>query len=164
MNLIVDEIKTFNKGLVPIGTPYQASSRERRISPEFTSGTVIIAFPNEDQAQRAINNRLLIAGISAKVVKYINTPSTVQCNKCAGFGHSELFCKRDYKCILCADNYMISNHYCTICKKKGTKYNHTVIKYTNCNSTSHAADSKLYEVFIAIKNKNNNQDININKL
>ncbi len=127
MDLLLEEIKTFNKGYTPIGKPYWASLRERRTSSEFTSRTVIVAFPNEEQAKRAISNRLFIAGISTKVVKYIATPSIAQYNKCAGFGHAELFCKRELRCILCAKNHIISNHYCTICKKKGAKCTHTII-------------------------------------
>jgi hypothetical protein len=156
MDLILSEIRTFNKGLEPIGRPYWATPKERRISGEFTSGTIIVAFPNEEQAKRAISNRLYIGGISTKVVKYISTPSTSQCNKCAGFGHSELLCKRKPKCILCAENHILKNHYCSICKNKGIRCSHTITKCANCENTTHFANSKLCEVYLAIKNKASN--------
>jgi len=156
MDLIISEIKTFNKGLSPIGRPYWATKKEYRDSGNLNSGTIIVAFPNEEQQRRAISNRLYIAGISTRVAKFIATSSTAQCNKCAGFGHSELLCKREPKCILCAENHMISNHICSICKKKGVKCPHLSIKCTNCQNTTHSANSKLCEVYIAIKNKSTN--------
>ena len=51
---------------------------------------------------------------------------------------------------------MISNHNCSICKKKGAKCSHLVIKCTNCQNTTHSANSKLCEVYLAIKNKTTN--------
>ena len=156
MDLIISEIKTFNKGLSPIGRPYWATKKEYRDSGNLNSGTIIVAFPNEEQQRRAISNRLYIAGISTRVAKFIATSSTAQCNKCTGFGHSELLCKREPKCILCAENHMISNHNCSICKKKGAKCSHLVIKCTNCQNTTYSANSKLCEVYLAIKNKTTN--------
>jgi hypothetical protein len=152
MNLVKEEIQTFNKGLTPIGNPYWATSLEKRESGQ-SLGTIIVSFPTEDQANRAIKNRLYIAGISAKVAKYIATPSTAQCIKCAGFGHYEGLCKRSPKCILCAENHTIKEHYCLICKKKGEKCTHLIQKCANCKETTHSANSKLCEVFTTIKNK-----------
>jgi hypothetical protein len=156
MDLIISEIKTFNKGLTPIGRPYWATRKEIRDSGNFPTGTIIVAFPNEDQQRRAINNRLYIAGVSTRVAKFIATPSTAQCNNCSGFGHSILLCKKEPKCILCAENHTISNHYCSICKKKGVKCSHLSIKCTNCLNTTHSANSKLCEVYLAIKNRSTN--------
>ncbi len=153
MDLVVSEIKSFNKGFTPIGRPYWATSKETRNSGLVRTGTVIVAFPTEDQAIKAISNRLYIAGISAKVAKFIATSSTTQCNKCAGYGHSNLLCKRELKCILCAEKHSILHHLCPICKNKGIKCIHLAPKCANCNSTTHTADSKLCEVYIAIKNK-----------
>lgn len=151
--LVLNEIRTFNKGLEPIGKSYWATTRSTRESGLKRIGTIIIAFPTEDQANRAIKNRLYIAGISAKVAKFIAISSTAQCKKCAGFGHSDLFCKKEPKCILCAENHITSTHFCTTCKKTNTKCNHLSIKCVNCKSITHSADSKLCEVYLAIKNK-----------
>ena len=76
MDLVVSEIKTFNKGLDPIGRPYWATTKEKRESGQLV-GSVIVAFPTEDQAKRAIQNRLYIAGISTKVAKFLPTSSTL---------------------------------------------------------------------------------------
>ncbi len=152
-DLVTQEIKTFNKGLDPIGRSYWITPKEKRDSGLLSTASIVVAFPTEEQASKAIKNRLYIAGISTKVVKFIATPSTAQCNKCAGFGHSELLCRRELKCILCAENHKISEHYCLICKKKGVKCSHLTIKCTNCSSTTHSANSKLCEIYLAIKNK-----------
>jgi hypothetical protein len=160
MDLVVSEIKTFNKGLTPVGRPYWATLKETRDSGLVRTGTIIVAFPTEEQAVKAISNRLYIAGSSTKVVKYIATPSTAQCIKCAGFGHSNLLCKREVKCILCAENHSLNQHKCLICKNKSTKCIHLAPKCANCKSTSHSADSKLCDIYLAIKNKATSPTIN----
>ena len=151
--LVAEEIRIFNKDLTPVGNSYWATPKEKRDSGLVQTGTIIVAFPNQDQAKRAISNRLFIAGISAKVVKYITTPSTSQCTRCAGFGHSETLCKRAKKCILCAEDHTSKQHYCSTCEKTSTKCLHLSMKCANCSSTTHMADSKLCEVYLAVKNK-----------
>lgn len=151
MDLVLEEIKTFNKGLEPIGQPYWATSKEKRDSGLQRAGSVVVAFPTEIQANRAIKNRLLIAGISAKVVKYHTISSTAQCTRCAGYGHLDSICKREPKCLLCGESHVTENHFCSICKKKGKKCPHVITKCSNCLSTTHSANSKLCEVYLAIK-------------
>ena len=111
--LVAEEISIFNKGLTPIGRSYWATPKEKRDSGLVQTGTIIVAFPDEEQAKRAISNRILIAGISVKVAKYIATPSTSQCTRCAGFGHSETLCRRAKRCILCAENHISKLHFCS---------------------------------------------------
>ena len=107
-------------------------------------GIVIIAFLTKEQANKAIKNRLYIASISTKVVKYtIYTPSTIQCNKCVGFGHFKLLCKREPRYMLYANNHRASQHSCSICNKIGQKCQHLSLKYANYNSITHSANSKL---------------------
>jgi hypothetical protein len=151
MDLVLEEIRIFNKGFEPIGQPYWATSKEKRDSGLQRAGSVVVAFPTEIQAKRAIKNRLLIAGISAKVVKYHTISSTAQCTKCAGFGHLDSICKRDPKCLLCGEGHVTENHFCSICKKKGKKCPHVITKCSNCLSTTHSASSKQCEVYLAIK-------------
>jgi hypothetical protein len=150
--LVSEEIKTFNTGLTPVGNSYWVTPRDKRESGLVRTGTIIVAFPNENQAKRAISNRLLIGGISAKVVKFIATNSTTQCQKCAGFGHSELLCKREVQCTLCAENHTRKAHACNTCKSNA-RCSHTRIKCANCKENTHSADSKLCEIYLAIKNK-----------
>ena len=151
MQLILDEIKTFNSGLTPIGTPYWATSREKRLSGLQLAGSVVVAFPNENQANRAIKNKLYIAGISARAIKFHNISSTAQCINYASFSHLDFLCKKDPRCILCGENHVTSQHYCSTCKVKGKKCSHLTPKCVNCKE-AHTADSKLCERYIALKN------------
>ena len=78
--LIIDEIKTFNKGLVPIGTPYWLTSAEKRL--HQLAGLVVVAFATKAEATQAIRHRLYVAGISVRVEKLHTTAPTTQCFKC----------------------------------------------------------------------------------
>ncbi len=73
MGLILDEIKTFNKGFTLIGTPYWLTLAENRKIKR--NGSIVVAFPTQEQATKAIKNSLKIAGITAKVFKYYPTLS-----------------------------------------------------------------------------------------
>lgn len=150
MELVKDEIKTFNKGLNPIGTPYWLTSAERRLNQQ--GGSVVVAFATETEANRAIQNRLYIAGISVRVEKLYSTAPTTQCAKCQGYGHLDSYCRKAAICRLCSENHATIQHYCSICKTKGSKCPHLEPKCYNCKEP-HTADTKKCEVLIAIKNK-----------
>ena len=74
MALVKDEISTFNKGLNPIGTPYWLTSAEKRLGQR--AGSVAVAFATREEANRAIRNRLYIAGISVRVEQLYSTAPT----------------------------------------------------------------------------------------
>ncbi|PMD65267.1 uncharacterized protein K444DRAFT_499792, partial [Hyaloscypha bicolor E] len=123
-------VKSIQKGepwykVIIHGIPIREDSGLQR------AGSVVVAFPTEIQANRAIKNRLLIAGISAKVVKYHTISSTAQCTRCAGYGHLDSICKREPKCLLCGESHVTENHFCSICKKKGKKCPHVITKCSN---------------------------------
>jgi len=80
MELITEELVTFNKGYKPISTLYWLTSAEKRKTQLGSS--VAVAFATEAKANRAIQNRLYIAGISVKVEKHYLTATTTQCTKC----------------------------------------------------------------------------------
>ena len=153
MDLIKEEISTFNKGLTPIGTPYWLTPSDKRVSQR--AGSVAVAFATQEEANKAIYNRLYIAGISTRVEKHYSTAPTTQCNKCQGFGHLDSYCRKHEKCRLCGESHATSQHYCKTCKTKGTSCLHLAPKCINCKE-SHQANSKLYEVFLAIKAKHSN--------
>ena len=152
MQLIVDEIKTFNKGFTPIGTPYwltSASNRQNQLA-----GSVAIAFATEEEAKRAIKNRLYIAGISVRVEKLYTTAPSTQCTKCQGFGHLDSYCKKTPKCALCSEDHATIQHYCTSCKTKGKKCIHLAPNCANCKQ-AHTATDKCCEVYLAAKTRTN---------
>jgi hypothetical protein len=150
MQLVVDEITTFNQGLKPVGTPYWLTSQEKRKSQ--LAGSVVVAFGTEEEANRAIRNRLFIGGISARVEKVYSTAPTTQCGKCQSFGHLQNHCKKGPRCHLCSENHPTAQHKCSACPAKGTQCPHLAPKCTNCKGT-HIASSETCEIFQAIKRK-----------
>jgi hypothetical protein len=150
MALVTEEIQIFNKGLKPIGTPYWLTSAEKRLNQR--SGSLAIAFATKEEADRAIRNRLYIAGISARVEKLYSTAPTTQCQRCQGFGHLENHCKRGPFCKLCGERHATQQHNCNSCQAKGSRCQHLTPKCANCKE-SHTADTQTCEVLLAIKNK-----------
>jgi hypothetical protein len=149
MQLVLDEIRTFNKGYQPIGTPYWLSSEANRRTK--LAGSVVVAFTTEKEAIRAIRQRLYIAGISVRVERLHSTAPTTQCTNCQGFGHLDTYCKRHSRCRLCSEYHLTSAHYCNTCKKKGGPCPHLEVKCVNCRGP-HTANSKECESLLAIKN------------
>lgn len=154
MDLVISEIKTFNKGLNSIRRPYWLISLEIYNSGLNRLGSVVVAFPIEEQANKVIKNRLFIAGISAKVVKYRSISNNKYKNY-RSFANLERFYKKDSKYILYASPYIYIEYYYTIYKLKGKRCIYLTPKYINYNSTSYLADLKLYKVFLALKTKPN---------
>ena len=150
MALVIEEIQTFNKGLKPIGTPYWLTSAEKRSTQR--AGSIAVAFATKEEADRAIRNRLYIAGISARVEKLYSTAPTTQCLKCQGFGHLENHCKRGPFCRLCSEKHATQQHHCRSCQAKGARCQHLAPKCANCGEP-HTADTKSCEVLLAIKHK-----------
>jgi hypothetical protein len=150
MDLIVEEITTFNKDLVPIGTPYWLTASDKRLSQQ--AGSVVVAFATANEASRAIRHRLYVAGISVRVEKLYWTASTTQCSKCQGYGHLESYCKRHPRCRLCGESHATQQHTCNTCRIKGSKCAHLVPNCINCKE-AHTADFKSCEVLRAIKNR-----------
>ena len=109
----------------------------------------------EQEASRAIRNRLYIAGISVRVEKLYSTAPTTQCSKCQGFGHLDSYCKRPASCRLYGDRHTTRQHACTSCSAKATRCAHLVPKCTNCKE-AYTADYKACEVLLAIKTKATN--------
>jgi len=118
------------------------------------AGSIVVSFATEEEVNRAIKNRLYIAGISTRVEKYTSTAPTTQCKKCQSYGHIDQYCKKSPSCRLYSDKHYTSQHNCTICKVKGRKCIHLEPKCINCKS-SHMADDKNCEVYIAIKGRLN---------
>lgn len=156
MALVIDEIKTFNKGFTPIGTPYWLTPKENRKNQR--AGSVVVAFATANEAQRAIRDRLWIAGISARVEKLLSVASSTQCPKCQGFGHLESRCKYPIACKLYGKDHPMAFHKCGTCKIQGQKCNHLIPYCTNCKGP-HSADSKNCEIYLAIKAKKNSPNL-----
>jgi predicted Zn-ribbon and HTH transcriptional regulator len=148
LDLLEEEIRIFN-GLNPIIKPNWLSSIENRKIKKHASA--IISFETKAEAEKAIRNRLHIAGISMRTVKYTPTRPN-QCKRCQGFDHSEYSCNKDYKCSICAKNHPTRLHPCSICKTKGEICPHTITQCINCQK-DHQATDKTCEKFQALLGK-----------
>jgi hypothetical protein len=144
MDLLQEEIQAFN-GLNPITKPVWLSSPENRA--KKMHGSVLLAFESKIEAEKALRNRLQIAGISVRTTEFILARPTDQCHRCQQFGHNERTCKKDPKCPICADNHPKRLHHCHICTSRGEKCIHSKIKCANCLGAHEATDKscKAYQ-------------------
>ena len=149
MDMILQEIKTFNEGYNPVGTPFWLTAKDKRASQY--KGSVVVAFKTEAEATKAIRNRLYIAGISVRVDKLYSTAKSTQCTKCQGYGHLPSYCKKKPICRLCSEVHATSQHKCNTCQSSQSCI-HLTPKCINCKG-AHIASSKSCEVYLAIKNK-----------
>jgi hypothetical protein len=143
LETIKDEINTFNKELELkiIGIPYWLTSETKRADPNQYKASIVVTFEKEEQAQRAIRQRLMVAGFSARVEKLYSTAPSTQCTKCCGYGHLHYYCKKDPVCMLCAGNHATPQHHCETCQITGKACPHTKFSCTLC-SEEHPSNSK----------------------
>ena len=59
IDLVLEEIRTFNKGLNPIGTPYWLTPASKRSTQ--LAGLIVVSFATKAEATRAIRKRVLLA-------------------------------------------------------------------------------------------------------
>jgi hypothetical protein len=151
METLRSEITTFNKSLNlnPIGNPHWLTSQEKRRDPNSYNGSIVINFATEEEAKRAIRNRLMIAGTSVKVEALHNTSPRTQCFQCQGYGHLSQFCKKNKICRICAEEHATSHHQCGTCNATGKACRHTEYKCVNCGE-NHPASDKSCEIRTAL--------------
>jgi hypothetical protein len=117
--------------------------------------SAIISFETKAEADKAIRNRLYIAGTSIRIVKYIPTKS-IQYKRCQEFDYSEYSCYKDYKCFICAKNHSTRLHLCATYNIKGEVCVHTKIECTNYQK-NHQTTDKICEKFQALQGKKLNK-------
>jgi len=140
-SLIKSEIETFNPGLRLMRNPIWLSKEEIRA--EKLHGSILIHLPNQEMAKIALNSRVIIAGVSCRVEKYI--PRHTQCDKCQKFGHTRAYCRNKARCRVCASNHEEKDHMCQICQTRGQECPHSMAKCVNCGKNHRADDKKCQE-------------------
>lgn len=135
LDLLKQEIITYN-GIQPIAVNW-LSSIQNRGSKKHAS--IVLAFDTEAAAQKAIKNKLFIAGISVRTAKYEEKNANIQCQKCQKFGHTTHSCKSLAVYQFCAQNHPTRLHTCKICEIVGEICIHTTVKCSNC-AGNHAAN------------------------
>ena len=145
LEVLKEEIETFNKGLKVVGNPFWLTPESRRGNQNF--GSACVAFATEQEAQRAIRGKLYILGQSLRAEKLRVIDNSKQCSKCQGFGHLEAKCSK-VACQICSEAHHTSLHKCNSCSSKGKPCVHTIFKCVNC-SKPHAANSQNCEILQA---------------
>ena len=145
LEIIKDEIETFNKGLKVVGTPFWLTPESKRGQQSY--GSACVAFATEEEALKAIRGKLYILGDSLRAEKLRIVRDAQQCDRCQGFGHEKARCLK-LACQLCAEPHSTSQHKCKTCSTKGKACVHTIYKCANCGEP-HAANSPSCEILIA---------------
>lgn len=145
LEVIKEEIETFNKGLKVVGTPFWLTPESKRGQQSY--GSACVAFATEDEALKAIRGKLYILGESLRAEKLRVINNSKQCSKCQGFGHLEARCAR-VACQICSEAHHTSLHKCKSCPTKGKACIHTIFKCVNC-SKPHAANSHECDILQA---------------
>lgn len=152
MNLLKREIYNFN-GLEVVGTPYWLSNINN-LREHQHYGSAVVAFKTELEANKAIRNRLDVAGASLRVDKLLSTPKSTQCRNCQGFGHLQSYCKKAAVCCICGGEHNTAVHSCNTCPAKGAECLHTIKKCANCKEP-HTANTRTCEFFRAARTPRN---------
>src|SRR6266576_1991333 len=147
--LLKEEIKTFN----PIAIqrlPRWISSSVKRHNPETRFGSIVFTVENEEKRQEILKQKeISIAGVAAKVVKYLKVSPTIQCMSCQKFGHIGDRCSTR-ACRFCAAAHLSKDHSCSTCIIIGKPCKHTTPLCINCKE-NHFANSKDCEILKAAK-------------
>ena len=145
LEVIKEEIETFNKGLKVVGNPFWLTPESKRGQQSY--GSACVAFATEEEALKAIRGKLYILGESLRAEKLRVINNSKQCSKCQGFGHPEARCAR-VACQMCSEAHHTSLHKCKSCPTKGKACVHTIFKCVNC-SKPHAANSHECDILQA---------------
>jgi hypothetical protein len=91
MQLVKDEVETFNKDIKLAMLPHWLTSEEARQGKQH--GSIVLTVKTNQEVQNALRNRLIIAGTSVRTAVYTTCKPTDQCRKCQKFGHLQTTCK-----------------------------------------------------------------------
>ena len=108
--------------------------------------SAVIAFATQEEAQKALRTRVIVAEISLCTMKYTDNKLHEQCQKYQGFEHTHHKCVNKTRCQICADSHSTHVHTCQICKKGQEVCEHTVLKCANCKE-AHKVNSREYEIY-----------------
>ena len=142
--VLKNEIETFNSGLKLLRNPNWLSSEENRQAKRHAS--IVFAVDDAEQAQRAVKNRLYVAGLQLVAESYKSADDKTQCQKCQRLGHSTKDCVNQEYCQICAENHHTRQHKCHICQTMGVECPHTKLKCRNCGE-NHRANSQICSIW-----------------
>ena len=155
LKLLKDEVELFNKELKLVTEPVWLSTEENRQHKMHSSA--VIAFATQEEAQKALRTRIIVAGMSVRTAEFTDNKPYDQCQKCQGFGHTYQKCINKTKCQICAGNHHTRTHTCHMCKNGQQECKYTMLKCANCKET-HKANSVEYEIYKSLKPHSSSAD------
>ncbi len=146
MQLVKDEVETFNKDIKLAILSHWLTSEEARQEKQHES--IVLTVKTEQEVQKALQNKLIVAETSVRTAVYSTCKLTDQCRKCQKFEHFHTMCKNKDTCQFCAENHNTREHDCFLCflTSKETTCAHIVYKCSNCDE-KHQANSAECSVF-----------------
>ena len=155
LKLLHTEVKLFNKELKLVTEPVWLSTEENRQNKAHSSA--VIAFATQEEVQKALRTKIMIAEISVCTAEYTDNKPYDQCQKCQGFEHTYQKCVNQTKCQICAESHHTKTHTCQICKNEQQVCEHTVLKCANCKE-AHKINSAVCETFKSVKSHSSSAD------
>ena len=155
LKLLKDEVELFNKKLKLVSEPVWLSTEENR--QHKTHSSAVIAFATQEEAQKALRTRIIVAEMSVHTAEYTDNKPYDQCQKCQGFGHTYQKCINKTRCQICAGNHHTRTHTCHICKNGQEECGHTMLKCANCKE-AHKANSVECETYKSLKPHSSSAD------
>jgi hypothetical protein len=140
LSVLRNEIEIFNPDLKLLRDPNWLCSEENRQTKRHAS--IVFAVADEEQAQKATQRKLYIAGSQLIAESYKSAKFKTQCQKCQKFGHSTKDCFSKECCQICAEKHYTRQHKCQICQTIGVECPHAKLKCRNCGE-NHRANSQL---------------------
>jgi hypothetical protein len=138
LSILRDEIEIFNKDLKLLRDSSWLSSVENRQNKRHAS--IVFAVESAEQAQKAVKNKLYIAGEQLTAESYKLAGTKTQCQKCQKLGHSTRDCLNQECCQICAERHYTRQHKCQICNTRGVECPHAILKCRNCGENHRAND------------------------
>ena len=116
LKMLKEEVELFNKEIKLVTEPVWLSTEKNRQNKMHS--LTIISLATQEEVQKALRTRIIVAGTTVHAVKYTDNKSHDQCLKCQEFKHTHQKCINATTCQICAEKHNIRDHTCYICKKE----------------------------------------------
>ena len=117
-------------------------SREETRAGKYHS-SILIHLPSQEIARLALESRVIIAGVSCRVEKFI--PKHTQCDRCQRFGHTRTHCINEVRYRVCSLGHEGKDHFCQTCQVRDQECPYSMAKCANCGKGHRADDKKCQE-------------------
>ena len=137
-------VELFNKELKLVSEPVWLSTEENK--QHKTHSSAVIAFATQEEAQKALKTRIIVAGMSVRTAEYTDNKPYDQCQKCQGFEHTYQKCTNKTRCQICAGNHHTRTHTCHICKNEQEECGHTMLKMCKLQRSTQSKQCRMWDL------------------